>query len=162
MATHPSRLTRALAGLGEALVALPLLAPVVFGLMVAMRSGQWHFDYLLPAELFPMVLAGGAVLGWAAWRLHAHRALIAGALVAAVVFVWQSRPGGAHRPGRWFHPPGRLALGSRAHRFGLVCAGGGGAGGGRRFADTPSVAANGTVRLPHGCVVSLFGWGGRG
>lgn len=91
MATHPSRLTRALAGLGEALVALPLLAPVVFGLMVAMRSGQWHFDYLLPAELFPMVLAGGAVLGWAAWRLHAHRALIAGALVAAVACLFGSQ-----------------------------------------------------------------------
>jgi hypothetical protein len=42
------------------------------------------FDYLMPAELFPVALLGGGILLWAAIRARSHRGLIAWSLAAAV------------------------------------------------------------------------------
>ena len=45
-------------------------------------------DYLMPAELFPLVLVGGLLLLWASLRMRTHRRLIAWAFGAAVVLPW--------------------------------------------------------------------------
>ncbi len=77
-------LTKVLAVVGTVLVWLPVLAPLFFSVLHFMRARRFLLDYLMPAELFPVVLVGGGLLLWAAVRLRSHRALIGGALGAAV------------------------------------------------------------------------------
>ncbi len=80
-------LTKILGIVGTVLVALPVVAPFLFSLRFV-GSGQFHFDYLRPAELFPMALAGGLVLLWAALRARSQRRLIGGGLAAAIVLLF--------------------------------------------------------------------------
>jgi hypothetical protein len=61
-------LTKVLAILGTTLVWLPLLAPIFFSVLFFIRARLLRFDYLMPAELFPVALLGGALLLWAAVR----------------------------------------------------------------------------------------------
>ncbi len=79
--------TKILAIAGSVLVWLPIIAPIVFSVPRLLRAPQFSLDYLMPAELFPMVLVGGALLVWAAVRAHIRRALIGGALGAAVALL---------------------------------------------------------------------------
>jgi hypothetical protein len=72
---------------GTVLVWLPILAPLVFAVMRLARSGSFLFDYLMPAEVFPAVLAGGCLLLWAAWRARSHCKLIGWSLGLAVAFL---------------------------------------------------------------------------
>lgn len=72
---------------GTVLVVLPLLAPVVLGVVVAIGRGWFRFDYLMPAELFPAILAGGALLVVSALLARSRRRLIIWSLVIAVVLL---------------------------------------------------------------------------
>ena len=80
-------LTKVLAILGTVLVWLPLLAPLFFSLRF-IGSGHFNFDYLLPAEFFPVALAGGIQLAWAALRAHSRRRPILWGLGVAVVLLF--------------------------------------------------------------------------
>jgi len=60
--------TKVLAIGGTALVWLPVVAPLTFGLVRLIQSGHVLFDYLMPAELAPLVLVGAGLLLWAAIR----------------------------------------------------------------------------------------------
>ncbi|MBN1537516.1 MAG: hypothetical protein JW908_12335 [Anaerolineales bacterium] len=84
-------LTKVLAILGTILVWLPLLAPLVFGIVICIRSGMFRFDFLMPAELFPVVLAGAALLLWASFRARLYRRLICWALGIAIVMLVASQ-----------------------------------------------------------------------
>ncbi|MDX1416183.1 MAG: hypothetical protein R3293_18440 [Candidatus Promineifilaceae bacterium] len=77
-------LTKVLAAVGTALVWLPLLAPLFFTLISLGIDGVFRFDYLMPAELFPLVLVGGALLFWVAWRAHVYLALVGMSLIIAI------------------------------------------------------------------------------
>lgn len=78
-------LTKILAVVGTVLVWLPILAPLLLGLVSLAVDGIFRLDYLMPAELFLLVLAGGAGLIWAAFRARAHLALIAGSAITAII-----------------------------------------------------------------------------
>jgi len=78
-------LTKILAIAGTLLVWLPILAPLLFSLERLVRAHRFMLDYLMPAELFPLVLVGGLLLLWAALRMHVHRRLVAWTLGAAVI-----------------------------------------------------------------------------
>jgi hypothetical protein len=80
-------LTRCLTLAGTLLAWLPILAPVVFSLIALFQGRRLRFDYLMPAELFPIALAGGLLLFWAALRVRSHRRLIGGSLAAALAFL---------------------------------------------------------------------------
>jgi hypothetical protein len=80
-------LTKILAVVGTVLVWLPVLAPFLFSAFHFARTGRFLLDYLMPAELFLVVLAGGGMLLWAALRARSQRALIAGGLGAAVALL---------------------------------------------------------------------------
>jgi hypothetical protein len=67
------------------LVWLPILAPLLLGLVSWLTEGIFRFDYLMPAELFPLVVLGAGSLLWAAWRARSYLALIGSSLVIAVV-----------------------------------------------------------------------------
>lgn len=58
--------TRVLATAGIVLVWLPLLAPVVFGFGSLFSDGVFRFDFLMPAEIFPVILVGAGLLIWVA------------------------------------------------------------------------------------------------
>jgi hypothetical protein len=82
---------RLLAVVGTVLVGFPLAAPV--GLAIAfLFAGRFHLDFLLPGELFLVVLAGGAVLLAAAlvsrrrrWPIGALLGAVAGLLAATAL-----------------------------------------------------------------------------
>jgi hypothetical protein len=78
-------LTKVLAVLGTVLVWIPILAMVLLsvGLLIAERT--FRFDYMIPGELFPAVLAGAGLLLWAAVRARSYRRLIGWSFGFAVV-----------------------------------------------------------------------------
>lgn len=73
---NKSILSKTLAIIGTIMVWLPILAPFFFGLLSLIGEGLFRFDYLMPAEFFPLVLVGGGVLVWAALRARSRRRLI--------------------------------------------------------------------------------------
>ena len=77
-------LTASLAIAGTALMWLPILAPFFFSIALLARAHVFRLDYLMPAELFPMVLAGGLALLWAAIRARSRRKIIGWAFGIAV------------------------------------------------------------------------------
>jgi hypothetical protein len=81
-------LSRILAVVGTVLVWLPIAAPILFGLLHSLRSGRLLIDYLMPAELLPVVLLGSGLLLWAALRVRSYHKLIGWTLgigIAALV-----------------------------------------------------------------------------
>jgi hypothetical protein len=77
-------LTKILAIAGSILVWLPMLAPLVFAVIRFIQARRFLFDYLMPAEIFPVVLVGSGLLVWAAIRARSRRGLIGWGLAAAV------------------------------------------------------------------------------
>jgi len=69
-------LTKILAVTGTVLVWFPILAPVLLSLALFISRRVFRFDYLMPAELFLVALAGGGLLIWAALRARSRWALI--------------------------------------------------------------------------------------
>ena len=80
-------LTKVLAIAGTVLVWFPLLAPVLLTAALFAGRGIFRFDYLMPAELFPVALAGGGLLLWAAIRARLRRGLIGWGLGVAVALL---------------------------------------------------------------------------
>lgn len=81
------RLTRILAIAGTVLAWFPIAAPFLLGAFSLIRWGRFMFDFLMPAELFPVFLAGALLLLWAALRARAWRGVIAWGLGAAIVLL---------------------------------------------------------------------------
>ena len=79
--------TKILAIVGTVLVGLPILAPILFSVVRLLQSGRFMLDYLMPAELFPLVLVGGGLLLWAALRRRRFRGLIGWGLGGAVILL---------------------------------------------------------------------------
>ena len=77
-------LTRILAIAGTVLVWLSILAPVLFSVAAIIQERTFRFDYLMPAEPFPAVLVGGALLSWSALRARSRRRLIGWGFAIAV------------------------------------------------------------------------------
>ena len=61
-------LTRLLATAGTILLGLPIIAPIVFAFVSLVRGNGFLLDYLMPGELFIMVLVGAGLIIWAAIR----------------------------------------------------------------------------------------------
>ncbi|MBK7456503.1 MAG: hypothetical protein IPJ46_23110 [Anaerolineales bacterium] len=78
-------LTKIIAIFGTVLIWFPVLAPILGGMGLFVRSGMVRFDYLMPAELFPSALLGGVILLWAAVRAHSRQKLIGWGLTLAAV-----------------------------------------------------------------------------
>jgi hypothetical protein len=101
--------TRILAIVGTVLVGLPILAPILLGIVSLFQDGRFRLDYLMPAELFPLVLVGGVLLLWAALRRRRFRGLIGWGLGGAVLLLVGSQAlaevtglaSGATHPGGW-------------------------------------------------------------
>jgi hypothetical protein len=68
--------TKFLASLGAVMVWFPILFAILISVLGFAAERTFRFDYLMPAEFFPVALLGGGLLVWAALRAHAHRGLI--------------------------------------------------------------------------------------
>lgn len=79
-----SHLTRILANAGTLFVWFPILAPIVFSILSLSRRGVFHFDYLMPIELFPIALLGSIFLIWVERRMHTQHKIAAWGLLIGV------------------------------------------------------------------------------
>lgn len=77
-------LTKTLAIFGTLFIWFPLLAPVIFSTIRYAADQRLRFDYLMPAELFPVGLLGGFLLIWAARRAGVQLKRIAWGMGIAV------------------------------------------------------------------------------
>jgi hypothetical protein len=125
-------LTKILVIAGTALVWFPILAPVLFSVIIIITRRLFRFDYLMPAELFPFALIGGGLLLWSALRARSHRKLLgwgfglaAGFLVVGqLLAVVSGLAAGETEPTGWWWA---LVLGSLfIYSFALVAMGIGG------------------------------------
>lgn len=80
-------ITKLLAIFGTLLVWFPILAPIVLGINRVIRGSKFLVDYLMPAELFPVVVVGAALLLFASFRSHLYWRLIEYSLGAALAFL---------------------------------------------------------------------------
>lgn len=85
------KLTKGLTITGTILAGLPVIAPLLFAIISLIADGKFRFDYLMPAELFFLSLAGAALLIWAAIRAHARLKLILWSLGVGVVLLFGSQ-----------------------------------------------------------------------
>jgi len=80
-------LTKGLAITGTVLVWLPILAPILFSLILFLQQQLFRFDYLMPAELGLFAFGGGILLLIAAIRTRSHMKLIGWGLGIAFVMI---------------------------------------------------------------------------
>lgn len=78
-------LTKFLAVAGTVLVWIPFIAPVFFSIAFFIRAGGFHFDYLMPAELSLVALAGALLLIWASSRARMRLKIILWGLIIAIL-----------------------------------------------------------------------------
>ncbi len=79
--------TKILAVVGTVLVWLTILAPFVFS-VGSLIGGMFRFDYLMPAELFPVALIGAGFLVWASFRARKYWKLLGRGLGAALFLLF--------------------------------------------------------------------------
>ena len=84
---HQTVLTKTLAVVGNILGWFPILAPIVLAFTALFTRGRFLLDFLMPAELFPIALAGALLLLWASVRTHSHLKLIAWGLGIAILLL---------------------------------------------------------------------------
>lgn len=81
-------LTWVLAIVGTALAAFPLFATVLLSIVGSAMEGEFLFDFLMPAELFPVAAIGAVLLVIAAWRVkRRQRAIVTSMLSAAGLLI---------------------------------------------------------------------------
>jgi hypothetical protein len=80
-------LTKGLAIMGTVLVWIPILAPILFSLILFIQRQIFRFDYLMPAELGLFAFGGGILLLVTAIRTHSRQRIIAWGLGIALVMV---------------------------------------------------------------------------
>ena len=111
--------TKVLAVAGTVLVWIPIPFTIITAVIGTIRDRVLRFDFLMPAELFPVALVGALLLLWAAQRARSQRKLIRWGLVAMVVFLFGGQAiaivsglaSGAVEPTGW---PWALAISSIA------------------------------------------------
>jgi len=79
--------TKGLAITGTALVWLPILAPILFSLILFLQQQIFRFDYLMPAELGLFAFGGGILLLVAAIRVRSRQGMIGWGLGIALVML---------------------------------------------------------------------------
>jgi lysylphosphatidylglycerol synthetase-like protein (DUF2156 family) len=83
-----TKLTKGLTITGTILAGLPVIAPLLFAIISLIADGKFRFDYLMPAELFFLSLAGAALLIWAAIRARSRLKLILWSLGVGIVLLF--------------------------------------------------------------------------
>ena len=82
-----NKTTKGLAIAGTVFVFLPIVLPIFFGLTRIVRGARFILDWLMPAELLPLVLIGAALLTWAALRAKMFRRWIILSIVIGLLLL---------------------------------------------------------------------------
>ena len=82
-----NKFTKILPGAGTVLVWLPLAAPIIFAVIRLIGNRRFMLDYLMPFELFPLILLGSGLLIWAAIRAKSRVKLICWGFGAAAALL---------------------------------------------------------------------------
>ena len=69
-------LIKIFAYVGTVLIWIPILLPIFLGLVSLVREGLFRFDFLLPAELFAVILSGAVLLIWAVFLAKTNRVAV--------------------------------------------------------------------------------------
>ena len=117
-------LTKVLAVIGTGLVWIPLLAPILFGLVSLTVDHIFRFDYLMPAELGLLAFGGGILLLWAALRVRLRLGIIAWGLGIAVAAMVVLNVFGDVEPGSWQWATAIGLLSTYSLAIAVVCVGG--------------------------------------
>ncbi|MBL7007057.1 MAG: hypothetical protein ISR78_08260 [Spirochaetia bacterium] len=80
---------------GNILLWIPILMPCIFLIFALVQRGQFLFDFLMPAELFPATIAGALLLFWVAVRIKKRRAFLGWGTGFAVLMLLGSQLGAA-------------------------------------------------------------------
>jgi len=80
-------LTRVLAVVGTILAWIPILFAALTSIVGTISSRMFRFDYLMPAELYPIAFVGALLLLWAARRARSHQKLIGWGFGSAIAFL---------------------------------------------------------------------------
>jgi hypothetical protein len=73
---------------GTVLVWIPILFTIITAVIGTIYARRVRFDFLMPAELFPIALVGALLLLWAAQRARSQRKLIGWGLVSMAAFLF--------------------------------------------------------------------------
>jgi hypothetical protein len=65
-----TKINRSLAIVGIILIWFPIAAMLLTSLVGSIQSRRFLMDFLMPAELFLVVLIGGGLLTWSAFRMN--------------------------------------------------------------------------------------------
>ena len=84
---NKTTLTKTLAVIGTVLIWLPIVTPIVMAFIALAVRHQFLLDFLMPAELFLLVAAGGILLLVTAFWVHKRQKLIGWSMVAAVALL---------------------------------------------------------------------------
>ncbi len=111
--------TKALATVGVVLAWFPIAITLAVALVRLAADQRFRVDYLMPAELFPVAVAGSGLLWWAALRARSRRRVIGWGLAAMLALlvggqalaVATGLASGATEPAGW---PWALAVASIA------------------------------------------------
>lgn len=74
--------------IGSMFVWTPLIFPLVLSVIKLIESGVFLFDFLMPAEMFPLFLSGAVLLFWVSLRTKYYVKHIGFGLLSAVVFLF--------------------------------------------------------------------------
>ncbi len=80
--------TKILAITGTRLTWIPILFTVITSIIGTIANRTFLFDFLMPAELFPIALVGSLLLFWASWRAHSYLKPIGWGLFTMIVFLF--------------------------------------------------------------------------
>ncbi|NMC57667.1 MAG: hypothetical protein GYA50_10645 [Eubacteriaceae bacterium] len=79
-------LTKILAITGTVIVLAPFAFMIITSIIGSIRMGMFRMDYLIPAEMVPLVLLGALMIFWAALLSKNYLKLIISTMAAAMVF----------------------------------------------------------------------------
>lgn len=71
---------------GTVIVLVPFAFMIRTSAIVSIRTGIFRMDYLIPAEMVPLVLLGALMIFWAALLSKHHVKLIISTMATAMVF----------------------------------------------------------------------------
>jgi hypothetical protein len=83
-------LKKILAIAGTVIVLVPFAFMIITSIVGSIQMGMFRMDYLIPAEMAPLILLGALMIFWAALLSKYYLKLIISTMAAAVIFLVSS------------------------------------------------------------------------
>lgn len=87
MINKKSKFTKVIAVIGTILIWLPIFFTIITGFVGSIAYKKFMFDYLIPAEMFPLILCGTLLLLWTSVRCGIYKRRIIWTLVFMIASI---------------------------------------------------------------------------